>query len=249
MTEELQLAAMTPYGVSEQQGQLVGWCERKIRSLTEEQSDLLDSARVAMDNNWQHGKLTGLANKLQRRIVYYQKIADATKAGYLIVPNFDVEVMAVRVKRATPTQYSSVSEIQYAPSPSHKVATAVAELLPTGEGRYVSARQIHSEQKQQRPKSGKPGETETITVFSDPEYDEELDFPVIGVKPMVMEATARAMALKVFDRIGVVTGRKEDPLVLGQLLDPRQASAEGQRWRGVKRVSFFIAWWLDTRVL
>jgi hypothetical protein len=71
-------------------------------------------------------------------------------------------------------------------------------------------------------------------------YDEP-DFPFALVKPAVLDATQRAMALKVFDTIGVVqndSGR--DPIMVGQLLDPRGNG---------RLVTFFIAWWLDTSTL
>lgn len=49
------------------------------------------------------------------------------------------------------------------------------------------------------------------------------------------------MALKVFDQIGrVQTSSGRDPVLIGQLLDPRGNG---------RRASFFIAWWVDTREL
>jgi hypothetical protein len=64
---------------------------------------------------------------------------------------------------------------------------------------------------------------------------------------VVMEATALAMSKRIFDRIGVVTGKKEDPVVVGQIIDPRSKSV----WHHQpdRMVTFFIAWWLDTRTL
>ena len=74
------------------------------------------------------------------------------------------------------------------------------------------------------------------------DYDDP-DFPVVLVKPVVLDATRRAMALRIFDRIGVVTGRKQDPIVVGEIIDPRT----NLRWshRSQRRVTFFIAWWLN----
>ena len=61
-----------------------------------------------------------------------------------------------------------------------------------------------------------------------------------------MDATAAAMAMKIFDRIGVVPqtrrkGYRGDPIVLGQI-----TRKEG--WQ-TKTASFLIAWYLDPRTL
>jgi hypothetical protein len=60
-----------------------------------------------------------------------------------------------------------------------------------------------------------------------------------------MNATAEAMALKVFDQIGIANPvrnvgvqRKGDPLIIGQVLSKRVGWTQ-------KCVSFIIAWYLN----
>jgi hypothetical protein len=71
-----------------------------------------------------------------------------------------------------------------------------------------------------------------------------MEFPLAIAHPLVMDATAAAMALKIFDRIGVVNNRNQsrgDPIVLGQITRKDGYST--------KTASFLIAWYLDPRTL
>jgi hypothetical protein len=70
-----------------------------------------------------------------------------------------------------------------------------------------------------------------------------VEFPIAAAQAEVMTATQEAMALKVFDAIGICPPqRKGDPLIIGQIMMP------GTRWSR-KTVSFLIAWHLDLRTL
>ena len=76
----------------------------------------------------------------------------------------------------------------------------------------------------------------------------DADFPFKLARAEIREATDKAMGLKVFDEVGVLPRtRKADPIVCGRVIDPskpiyhRSSPREG--------VTFFVAWWLDTRVL
>lgn len=232
--EHRMLVALSPADVPSTQAELKGWCQQKIAALTQEQSDLLDNARVAKSNNWSHGSLSSLAAKTGREIAYYQKVLAAVDAGYLIVPNFDVEVMAIRVQHnRAPTE----SHTRY--RPSQLVATS-ADLLPVGDGQYVNPMPVATKRMMPDPTSSEPNR-KTLMFVSTDEF-KDLQFPVAAVKPVVLEATHLAMSKRIFDQIGVVTGRKQDPLVIGTIFDPRD------RYR-MKRVSFFVAWWFDTRSL
>ena len=90
------LVALTPGDVGKAQTDLLAWCDQKIAALNAERSDLVDSARIAASNNWASASLDRMATKKAAEITYYQKIRAAVAEGYLIVPNFDVEVMDVR---------------------------------------------------------------------------------------------------------------------------------------------------------
>jgi hypothetical protein len=187
---------------------------------------------IARSNGWKLSALTSSINRTARRITYYGKLKTAVEAGYLVVPNFPVTLMAVRVDRdRQPEQTDSWKH-------DPKVSRADPQLLPAGVGRYVD-NALFVEDISYAVSDGKGGTT-MKALYKSGAYDEP-DFPFAMVKPTVMDATQRAMALKVFDAIGIVqndSGR--DPIMVGQILDPR-----GNR----RRVTFFIAWWLDTRTL
>ncbi len=235
--ESRTLVALTPAEMPLAQAKLRDWCVTKVKSVNAELSDLKDSLLVAKSNQWQTQSLGRAVKKAEKRVTYYQKIQAAVEAGYLIVPNFDVEVMAVRVGREKPKRLTDSYE-------SAKITTATPDVLPAGEGRYVDDDQVFRDLSYEGPDPDRPGKMKKIGHFVVEEYDEEPDFPVTAVHPSVMDATARAMALKVFDRIGVVTGRNADPVVLGQIISPRTIYV---RWPVL--VSFFVAWWLDPETL
>lgn len=229
------MVALTPQDVPGAQVDIADWCKSKVLELSQDLKDARQNLRQAKKMKWKHLPWDRVVRRTVQRMVYYTKIRAAVKAGYLIVPNFDVEVMAVRVNRDEPPARTATYRS------SSDVSEAKAELLPPGVGHYVDGIQFVRDDSYQTPDPAKPGQMKTISRYVATGYDAP-DFPVLMIKPIVMEATARAMALQLFDRIGVVTGRKKDPVVVGELLDPTD------RYRQ-KRVSFFIAWWLDTRSL
>jgi hypothetical protein len=76
----------------------------------------------------------------------------------------------------------------------------------------------------------------------------EAEFPVMAAHPVVMEATARARDMNVFDQIGICppTRRrgKGDPLIIGQIIETMPKWGEPP-----KVISFLIAWYLDLRTI
>lgn len=246
VTPNMQLVALTPAELPEQQAKLSDWCHAKMRELGQEYRELSANLAIAKKNRWSRGGLIRAVSRTKQRIQYYRKIRTAVQAGYLIIPNFPIELIAVRVSYDKDGPRSKVGRWA---SDVNKVST---DLLPAGEGRYVDeiafTHEITLPEKQgekwidvKRQRTG--------------DYDTEVDFPVVGVRPMIMEATSQAMKSLIFDRIGIANHsgrtqssgqRRADPIVIGQILDPKGGGAES--WR-VKPVSFFIAWWLDTSVL
>ena len=227
--------ALTPGEIPTEQRRLIAWCHAKIHALNVERSDFLDNALIAREHKWQYASLEAAAQRARNRMIYYEKLAAALEAGYLIVPNFDVDVMAVRVRetRKKPYPHSDTGNWVNLPDVSHDAH------LPVGDGKYVDERAFTQTTWETRKKSD--GTTEQVRRVTASGLDPTVDFPVLAVKPRIMDATARAMALKVFDDIGVVTGRKRDPVVVGRIFQPGRG-----RW-GI--VSFFIAWWVDSKAL
>ncbi len=238
--------ALTPTDVPAAQAGIADWCREKIITLGQELREQRQNLAEAKRMLWRHHGWTTAITKTKARMIYYAKIRAAVRAGYLIVPNFECEVMAVRVKRDKPREKDEHQTVSsYGRNePSASLTRATPELLPPGLGRYVDDELFYKTNSYaDTDREGKPIRRLRYTTTG---YDVP-DFPVLAVKPEVMDATGRAMALRIFDRIGVVTGRKQDPLVIGELIDPGANLAAWPNQQ--KRVSFFIAWWLNTEDL
>lgn len=226
------LVALTPAEVPIAQTELISWCQHKIIELGKQLSNARQNLSIARDAGWRRSSWVSIVTKTRARMIYFAKIKQAVAAGYLVVPNFPVEVMAVRVDRAKPMP------VTHGYANINLTDTGRGELLLPGEGRYVSDKVAVRDRSYQAPDRDNPQKTHRVPLYEAAEY-EDPDFPVKLIKPMVLDATQRAMALRLFDRIGVVTGRKQDPVVVGQILDPRSTKYN------VRLVSFFIAWWLN----
>jgi hypothetical protein len=226
--ENMALVALTPAEMPDQQRALAEWCGRKVDAVQRELATFRQLEDEAKVGGFRQATFTTLVRRAEKRIDYYKKIRMAVEHGYLIVPNMPIDLFAVRVQRKTPPKQESSYRSGFA---------AQAEALPAGAGRYVDETLFHDTV--QIPATTHDNKPTTKTQYFSTNYDEDVDFPLRGVHPRVLQATGRAMALKLFDELGVVQNRARgrDPIVVGRLLDPR----------GGGRVStFFVAWWLNT---
>lgn len=220
------------------QSQLVDWCKTRIIQLGSELRDFRGNLRQARQMHWRRSSWERLISATKAKMLYYVKIKTAVEAGYVVIPNFPAEVLAVRVEEGTGPRHKSghyPSQINEA-APDLRLAPGegvyVDEMIPTYDSSYTET--------QADGKKVKHGRATRHT-----HYNKTPDFPMALVKPIVLDATRRAMAFRVFDRIGLAHGgsdmskarRKSDPLVIGQILDP----ADKYRQR---RVTFFVAWWI-----
>lgn len=229
--DNLSLVALTPSEMGPAQSALAEWCVRKQAALKVELADLEEHALIAAGNGWKLRGLNASIRRTQQRIVYYDKVRAAVEAGYLMVPNFPITVLAVRVQRSKQKQTTA----SYDRSSAFE---AHAELLPAGAGRYVDDR-VFTIDESYPQEDGKGGQRH-VSHYVSSDYDAP-DFPFTAVKPAVLTATQDAMARRIFDRIGMVENTSgKDPIMVGQLLDPRG---------GGRLATFFIAWWLDTSSL
>lgn len=237
------LVALTPAELPAVQHDLIAWCGQKMRELGKEYKDLSENLAIAKKAKWQTVGWKRAVAKSKARIQYYQKIRIAVKEGYLIIPNLSAEIMAVRVEQASPRTKEGTYPSQ--------VIEAKAQLLGPDRGRYVDESLIVHSGTRPTGKKHSDGTPATERWARAEEYNETPDFPAIMVKPILLDATHRAMALHVFDRIGIINGntggslkaRRSDPIVVGQILDPRSTT-----WQP-RLVTFFIAWWLNTEML
>lgn len=223
------LAALSAGEMPAVQKQLTDWLSRKLAAITTDISMFEENIRVAERANMKTGAFKSVLARSRRLFNYYEKLKVAVHNGYVIIPDLQATTIAVRVDKEKPSQQHTHSD--------WKARTAVPQpSLPAGVGRYVDDENHIDTWKVDS--TNYKNEPCKIDMHVATDFDEEIDFPMLVVKPVVLEATQQAMALNVFDRIGVVGARRKDPLVVGEILGPN----------GKKQV-FFIAWWLDVETL
>lgn len=209
--------------------QMTTWAKaqqaRVSAELTEERANL----KVATTRKWATEPFKRRIARLERRVVFFSKMEDALAAGYILIPNFDMDVFAIRTRAKNPVGGTRSGRFNQFLQP--------AQILAKGEGRYVDPNPfVHTEE----TPDGKGG----TAVHQWPSgIDEEITFPLQMARPMLMTKVGEAMALKVFDEIGIArdtqwrrTGTRGDPFLVGRIGNPnRQRPA----------VSFFIGWSFD----
>jgi hypothetical protein len=220
------LVALTQQDVAPAQMNLVAWCRGKLEALGLELREHRQNLRHAQQAKWATKPWTSQISKTKARMVYYAKIMAAVNAGYLIIPNFDLDVFAVRTTRRTPAQKWDRTRAQ-------------PDLAPHGRGEYVDDIVFSDTVTTPATQNSREHSKELPTRF-----DYVPDIPLRGVKPIILDATRRAMALKIFDQIGVVKNRKQDPIIVGQIIRP---GGNDYHWK--KTICFFVAWWLDPETL
>lgn len=232
------IVARNPAEMVEAQKTMIAWAESKIRS----EVALADEAAAQFDLAKKHKwKISGWRKRLnlsQQRIVFYDKIKKALEAGYYIVPPFPIDLFAVRVNRRSPRW--TTSDSKFIPAP--------AGMLPAGEGHYVGAyTDVGVNNIYERKPDGTADYNNIAQTWYQARDFQEVDFPFKLAKVEVLEETAKAFALKIFDQFGVLpksptpTVRvRKDPIVCGQILAPH---------KNREPITFFVAWWLDTKTL
>lgn len=233
-TSELVVIARNPSEMQVAQQKLVHWAAAKVGEVTHELAEAEETLQTAADNAW---KLSGFQKnvKLHKdRLKYYTKVHAALAAGYVIVPNFDLDIFAIRTTKRNPKN-EQMSRRFGKPHPSEFENKTNRPAL--GDGSYVNPwPTLEHSREPQTLSDGSEVETNLAVVD---EWD-AVDFPFKFVKPQIMDDTARAMGLKIFDEIGVSPHRrvrKQDPMVVGQIVY-KNAGYED------KRVSFLVTWWV-----
>lgn len=229
------VVALTPDELPGAQAHLVTWCDQQIATLTRELADLEEHRLIAVSNGW---KLQSIPTQIQRansRVRYYKKVKAALLAGYLVVPNMPVDVLAVRVRAGRSPGEGALGTSTY----RWETFRTRAHVLDVGEGEYVDE-QVGRTKEVARIPDGKGGIKEETTYSSAPHYDAP-DFPVRLVKPVVLQRAQQAMALRIFDEIGMVrqdsqTGGR-DPIMVGRV--------RSDNGRQPRVATFFLAWWLN----
>lgn len=228
IVNDLELTAMEPLEMVNAQQQLITWCDGKLVALRHESNDLLEAFEHAKKMKWKFSTLETQYKRSLKKVSYYEKIKSALLAGYYIVPNFPIQMFAIKTKdkhvRGSANSYWGDFRQE-------------AQELQIGQGEYKNPFPIVERHSAQH-KDGK--EVSPARSFAT-DWD-DVEFPVTMAKPNIMKATTRAMAMKIFDRIGVMPATKnEDPVIIGQIFRKSGYST--------KVVSFMIAWHLNTNVI
>jgi hypothetical protein len=223
------VVAENPGELQTAQAALVDWFERKVTAIGRDLADARQNLEDARNEGWRLPPFQKIVRDLENNSLYYEKALDAVREGYCIVPNFPVDVVAIRTVADHP-QGSETTRGNWRP----RIEFEADKNLASGEGRYVdpvaTAVMAHSE---------KDEKSCVITKFWEANEFREVALPVKFMKPRVLQATQHAMACKIFDDVAVLPRRrKADPIVVGRIHGPNG-----------KHLTFLVAWFIDTKDL
>ena len=222
--KRIHLFATDAEGMKTAGSELAEWLGKKVEQERDDLQKLEDNLAIAKRNRWRSYTLSAAVNKARKSVAYYVKLRAAVEAGYCPIPDVGwTDWFAIRTEREPDERYREERR------PDPKVYDSEAPKI--GQGKYVSPEAEFS--------TGTPVNDEKGNKLI-PAWNtgwKDVLFPLTMVRPEVMDQTSKAMALKVFDRIGIVGGRRKDPLIIGEIRGPK------------RRTRLVIAWFLDTNTL
>jgi hypothetical protein len=219
------IIALNPQQMQEAQAQTTGWIGAKLADAQQDLSIAMETFESLHKAGLRTKPAEAIAVKARRRIKFYEKVKAALDEGYYIIPPFDIQLFAVRTDRATPDD----------DGPRHWVKDQRGRSLPVGEGFYANPAITRSQVDVRKDPIGE-GKTRDVAIYRNDNWPDGIDMPVRALKPQLIEATGRALELKIFDALGIAPAyRAADPIIAGQIRRP-----DG---KGV--LTFFVAWWLD----
>lgn len=228
--------ATSPKDMEAGQRSLILWAARKIQGIKAEIAEAAQQLAIHKEKKWNTEGWRREIAKKESRAEFYRKVKMALEAGYYIVPPFPIDLFAIRTKKITPRSMDSTN------SDNHDQP---AMILPAGQGRYVDPKPIRDSFAD--TEKTYDGKERAVTKYYATDF-QAADFPFKLARAEIREATEKAMSLKLFDQLGVLPRvRKPDPIVCGQILVPNKPCYG----HGYNRdaITFFVAWWLDTRTL
>jgi hypothetical protein len=244
MVPKIHAVAINATEMAEANAEIKVFITAKLASIQAEKDGITEAYMAAEQNGWKTDALATTEKRLIKDLEYYGKLLLALEAGYTVVPNMPCDQFAIRVARRGATSFSSYKQdANHTPRnwQMDRIPDQKEQILPAGDGRYESPTPTTDDSSSSHQGAdGKLAHTRFIQVTG---FD-AIEFPFAAAVPVVMSATQAAMALKLFDRIGIVpqeVKRNMDPIILGQIV---------RRENGRDRVaSFLIAWHLDMRTL
>jgi hypothetical protein len=166
---------------------MIAWAKARIDRVDVDLDVERTNLDLAVQNGWVHSAFDRRINVLKRQRVFYEKIVAALDAGFAIVPNFQMDVFAIRTALKTP---SAKGQVRSYGGPDFEQK---AQILPAGEGEYRNPVPSHYSHPVQEP-DGKGGVVNK-TQFNVADF-EDVDFPIALAQPALMSRVGEAMALK-----------------------------------------------------
>lgn len=253
---EVHLVAVDAMQMASAQAKLTIWLQAKIADIDDELSELIQARDQARVHKWRISTFSNQIDRAEKRKAFYVKLYAAAEAGYTIIPNMPIDLLAVKVDEVVPSDTDRHTWTN-GPMPASVLAQS-PDSLPAGEGTYVSpVPSVSRHNTTAQDAQGKRYTEHHVRAIA----LKDMEFPVSVAIPSIMDATAKAMALKIFDQIGICPAkglrarpdahrtqqlppsRDPDPLIIGQILSPKSG------YSGGRPVSFLIAWHLDLRTL
>lgn len=236
--------ARDPHEMAVSQEALTEWFENRVELAQQELDNAETNLALAKKNKWRTRGWQDQVRLSKGRVVFYEKCRAAVEAGYCIIPDLPAEIFAIRTKRKRPSA-NRVSRIGWQPAPRNQQSDG----SPQGEGEYRSPEAFTESHSREVPAGkdhqGKPRTNTEITTWAS-DFDAP-DFPMKVVRQEILDATGKATALKLFDELGVLGGRRaqrraSDPIVTGRIVRKDSGGA-------TVGLTFLVAWWVDTRDL
>jgi hypothetical protein len=228
--------ARNPAEMAAAQTALMAWAMTKRAAAEADATELTANYEIARKNKWRSDLLKRHAARAVKRVEFWDKVHAALEAGYCIVPQLPVDVFAIRTTRVNPTKHLSNQE--------HISREQLSDIPALGDGHYVDSAPMVDTHTVEGFKDGKPVK---VRQFWASDFA-EVDFPVLAVKPQIMDATAAAMTAMIFDDLGILPERrgKGDPIIVGRIHYPGVKRYDS---RNFKAINFLVAWWIDTKDL
>ena len=217
--------------------------EHRLTKLRAELADFERNLEIAKKNKLKQTTIVASIYKTRRRVEFYEKLKAAFDAGFVPIPDMDLDIFAVRTTRRKPKENTRTGSADWG---GPRVPDQESNRPPLGEGVYVDVQAFNQSRHFEKTETTPSGQHVTKKMIQRwaSEFDEELNFPFVLAKPRILEATATALSHKIFDEVGVLPNRRRrhgDPMVVG-----RVTLKEGWRRRNI---SFLITWFIDTREL
>jgi len=240
LAENMVVLAKDPQEMAASQKQLIGWFQERVRLARVELDDAEANLEQAKKRKWATRGWTRQVGLARGRFNFYEKGLAALEEGFCIIPDFPTQIFAIRTSKKKPRKNTRSNEHGWVPD----IQDQQTDSPPLGEGEYQSPEAELRERSKEITDSN--GKTRTrVTAWAD--SWKPPDFPMKRVKPQILDNAGKAMALKLFDEIGVLPARRarrraRDPIVTGRIVRRDGPYTE-------VGLTFLIGWWIDTQDL